>query len=261
MSVAARALAEAGRRGRGLVVLGAVLAAWAALTHGGAVPPELLPSPGAVGATFLRILGSGELARSLGASLVRIAEGFALGAAVGFLLGGLMGLSRTAERMIAPLFDALRQVPLLGWAPLIILWCGISDASKIVFIAIGAVIPMALNTFEGIRSVASEHVEVGRVFEARPGKLLRKVILPGAMPKILSGVRLSLGTAWMLVVWAEASARSARGIGDMLWSAREASRIDVVIVCVVVIGVAAYLTNALVGALEARLLRWRPVVR
>jgi sulfonate transport system permease protein len=172
-----------------------------------------------------------------------------------------MGVSKTAERLFAPLINAIRQVPIIGWIPLIIVWCGIADLSKITFIAIGAFFPMVFSTFEGVRSVSGAYVEVARVFEFSRWKLLRKVIIPGALPSIVTGLRLSLGTSWMLVVWSEVNTRSALGIGDMLDSAREGSRMDVVLVCIIVIGLVAFLINELLGLLEARLSSWKKTYR
>ena len=234
---------------------------WTAVSHYSLVSPETLPTPVAVGQTFVAVLSSGLLGKSLGMSLVRIAQGFLIGCSLGFLFGATMGISRTAERLLAPLINAIRQVPIIGWIPLIIVWCGIKDMSKISFIAIGAFFPMVLNTFDGVRSVAHSYVEVGRVFEFGRLKMLRTIILPAALPGIVTGIRLSLGTSWMLVVWSEINTSSDFGIGDMLWSARESSKMDVIIVCIIVIGAVAYLINSLIGLLEARLSLWKKTYR
>lgn len=225
------------------------------------VSAEYLPSPDAIGKTFLKLSSSGLLGKSLGSSLVRIAQGFLIGTTLGFVLGALMGVSRTTERLFAPMFNALRQVPIIGWIPLIIVWCGIADLSKISFIAIGAFFPMLLSTFEGVRSVPAAYVEVARVFEYGKIKLLRKIVIPGTLPGIVTGIRLSMGTSWLLVVWAEMNTRSALGIGDMLGSAREGNKMDVVIVCIIVIGIVAFLINELFGHLEARLSTWKKTYR
>lgn len=241
---------------RGFVTFLVLLVVWLGISRMKLVSPETLPPPEAVGRTFLDVLASGLLGKSLGASLVRIGEGFLIGSSLGFLLGAFMGVSRTMERLFAPLINAVRQVPIIGWIPLIIVWCGISDLSKITFIAIGAFFPMVLNTFEGVRSVPHAYVEVARVFEYGRFGLLRRFVVPGALPSIVTGIRLSLGTSWMLVVWSETNTRSSWGIGDMLWSASEGSKTDVVIVCIIVIGVVAFLINELVGHLESRLTAW-----
>ena len=248
-------------RCRGLITFALLFLVWEELTRLGAVSPEKLPSPAKVGSTFAELINSGLLLKSLGSSLVRIFEGFLIGTTLGFLLGALMGVSRTTERLFAPLINAIRQVPIIGWIPLIILWCGIKDMSKITFIAIGAFFPMVLSTFQGVRSVPHAYVEVVRVFEYGKLKLLRRIVIPGALPDIVTGIRLSLGTSWMLVVWSEINTRSDLGIGDMLWSARESSKLDVVIVCIIVIGLVAFLINEALGHLETRLTVWKRTFR
>lgn len=238
-----------------------LVAAWVVVSRYGLVSPETLPSPGAVGSAFVELSRSGLLGQSLGRSLARIAQGFAIGCGIGFILGTLMGMSRTVERLLAPLVDAVRQVPIIGWIPLIIVWCGIKDMSKISFIAIGAFFPMVVNTFQAIRAVSVSYLEVGRVFEFGRFKLLREIVIPAALPGIVTGIRLSLGTSWMLVVWSEINTSSDLGIGDLIWSARETSQMDVIIVGLIVIAVVAYLINYLLGLCEARLSVWKQTHR
>jgi len=261
MSIPTQVAGFIGRRYHGMITFLVLVGIWAALTHLKVVPAELLPAPDTVLKTFIQNVSSGLLGKSLWASLIRITQGFLIGCSLGFLLGALMGVSLTAERLFAPLINALRQVPIIGWIPLIIVWCGIADMSKITFIGIGAFFPMVVNTFEGVRSVPHGYLEVARVFEFGKWKLLRKIVVPGALPSIVTGIRLSLGTSWMLVVWSEINTRSALGIGDMLDSAREGSRMDLVIVCIIVIGVVAFLINELLGLVEAHLQGWKKTSR
>jgi sulfonate transport system permease protein len=249
------------RRYHGMVTFLILVGIWTALTHFKVVPIEILPAPEIVVNTLLLNAKSGLLGQSLRSSLVRITRGFCIGCSLGFLMGAAMGVSLTAERLSAPLINALRQVPIIGWIPLIIVWCGIADLSKIAFIAIGAFFPMVFNTFQGIRSVPCNYLEVARVFQFGRLKLLRKIVVPGALPSIVTGIRLSLGTSWMLVVWSEINTRSDLGIGDMLWSARDARKMDLVIVCIVVIGGIAFLINELLGHLESYLQGWNKTQR
>lgn len=234
---------------------------WVAVSNYQFVSPEYLPSPVEVATAFVKVIKSGQLGISLGSSLVRIAEGFFIGTTLGFLFGVAMGMSRTAERLFAPLLNSLRQVPIIGWIPLIIVWCGINEPSKISFIAIGAFFPILLSTFEGIRSVSRSYLEVAQVFEYNRLKLLSKIIVPGALPGIVSGIRLSMGTSWLLVVWAEINTRSAYGIGDLLSSAGDGNKPDLAFVCIIVIGIVAFLINELFGHLEARLSTWKKSYR
>jgi sulfonate transport system permease protein len=261
MSIKARITTFLREKYHGVITFLFLLTVWTVVSRLQLVSPKTLPAPQTIAATFLELTSSGILPRSLGSSLMRITGGFLIGTSLGLLLGSLMGVSRTAERLFAPLVNAIRQVPIIGWIPLIIVWCGIADLSKITFIAIGAFFPMVFSTFEGVRSVSGAYVEVARVFEFNRWKLFRKIIIPGALPNIVTGIRLSLGTSWMLVVWSEVNTRSALGIGDMLDSAREGSKMDVVLVCIIVIGLVAYLINELLGLLEAHLSSWKKTYR
>ena len=246
-----------GKRYHGIVTFLGLIGIWMVVTHLKLVSVEHLPAPETILRTFLLNSESGLLGKSLWSSLIRISKGFLIGCSLGFLLGAAMGVSLTFERLFAPLVTALRQVPIIGWIPLIIVWCGIADMSKIAFIAIGAFFPMVINSFEAIRSIPHGYVEVGRVFKFGRLKQLSRIILPAALPGIITGIRLSLGTSWMLVVWSEINTRSDLGIGEMLWSARQSSKMDVVIVCIIVIGVVAFLINELIGLVEARLSLWK----
>jgi sulfonate transport system permease protein len=244
-------------RYRGVISFAVLFLVWEEVTRLGLVSPEKLPAPALVSRTLAELIGSGLLLKSLASSLVRIAEGFLVGTTLGFLVGGFMGISATAELVFSPLVNAARQVPIIGWIPLIVLWCGVEDLSKVTFIAVGAFFPMMITTFRGVRSVPQRYLEVVRVFEYGKLRLFRSIVVPGALPDIVTGIRLSLGTSWMLVVWSEINTRSGLGIGEMLWSARMASKLDVVIVCIAVIGLVAWLINELLGGVEARLLVWK----
>lgn len=243
-------------KGLGLVVPLFMLIAWEAATRLGIVPITLLVPPRQVLETFQSLVSAGELQDGLKVSLARVGAGFLLGASAGFLLGSAMGLSRTIERYVGPLFHSIRQVPLLGLMPLLMLCLGIGELFKVVFIAIGALYPMTLKTYEGIRGVPRSYVEVVRVFEYSRFKLLCKVLLPAALPSIIYGLRLSLGMAWMLVVGAELVAAS-EGVGYMMTMGRQLFQMDVVLVGVIVIGTVGFMLNQLFVMIETRYLGWR----
>jgi sulfonate transport system permease protein len=227
------------------------------ISYGKIISPQILPPPGKIIATFIQLIKNGVLILNLKESLFRVTKGFLLGTSAGLALGILMGLSRPIEKLVSPIFHGIRQVPLVGWIPLIILWFGIGEISKIVFIAIGAFYPVVINTFEGIRNVPKQYVEVAQVFEYGKFKLLQKVILPASLPSILTGIRFSLTVSWMLVVGAELFMVASAGIGNMISEAREYFRMDIVIVGIIVIGIIGLLMNQFVGLVETRLLRWR----
>lgn len=240
----------------GLVVPLSLVLLWELLTRRELVPVQVLVPPGQVLATFLDMARSGELSSGLTISLLRVGSGFLAGATGGFLFGSAMGLSKTVAGYAGPLFNAVRQVPLLGWLPLLILCFGIGELYKVSFIAIGAFYPMALKTFEGIRGVPHSYVEVVRVLEFSRLQLLGKVLLPAALPSIIHGLRLSLGMAWMSVIGAELVAAS-EGIGYLMIMGRQLFQMDVVMVGVIVIGMIGFVLNQGFVLLERRFLSWR----
>jgi sulfonate transport system permease protein len=169
-----------------------------------------------------------------------------------------MGLWRNVEQYLGPLFNCFRQIPIVGWLPFFILWLGIDELFKIVFIALGTLIPMAVKTLEGIKGVPAAYLEVVRVFEYGWFRTLRTVIIPSALPSIITGLRLGLSEAWMLVVGAELVAASS-GIGNVMTMARRLFQTDVVLVGVIVIAITGYLMDRMLGLLEARIAGWRRI--
>lgn len=245
----------------GLVLPLLLLAVWEYLTRRELVSPQLLPSPRMLFDTWWELQKSGELAENMRASLLRVSAGFLLGASAGFLLGTAMGLWSSVEQYLGPLFNCVRQVPIVAWLAFLILMLGIDEMFKIVFIALGALIPMTLKTLEGIKGVPHSYLEVARAFEFSRTRLLARIILPAALPSIISGLRLSLSEAWMLVVGAELVAASI-GIGNVMTLARRLFQTDVVLVGVIVIAVTGFVMDQLLGLLETRFLSWRtPIER
>jgi sulfonate transport system permease protein len=242
---------------RGLVVPLVILVAWWFVTSNKLISPVFLPSPEKVVTTFFRLLHEGKIISNLKISLVKVAEGFIVGIVAGFILGTLMGLSKSAEKLFGPLFNAFRQVPILGWIPILILIFGLTELSKVIFIALGAFYPMTLNTFDGCRQLKKEYLEVANVFEYSRLRLLWRFTLPSAMPAVLAGIRISLSEAWMLVIGAEIFFKARGGIGDMMWEAKSAVRMDVVFITIMIVGLIGIVLNYAMGLLESRLLRWR----
>lgn len=234
----------------------ALLALWAAATQYGWIAPQVLPSPAAVGAALQDAVASGELWANLKISVLRVLAGFGLGLAGGLLLGTAMGLSSTVQDYIHPLFKAFSQVPVLGWLPLLMLLVGIDEALKIILIGKAALVPIALNTCHGIRSVPTRLIEVARVFAFTRWQLLRRVVFPAAIAPIWNGVRYGLTHAWLALVVVELLA-SSEGLGFMIVYGRQLFQLDVVMAAVVVVGAAGYLLDKGLAAIEVRLLRWR----
>ena len=249
-------LLETRNRLIGIIVPVLLLGAWYLVTAKELFSPQLLPPPGQVYDTLKDMIVSGELSHNMKISLLRVSAGFLLGATTGFLLGTIMGFCPVAEQYIAPLFNMVRQVPTIAWLPFLLVLFGIDELFKVTFIALGALIPMALKTWEGIKGVPATYVEVVRVFEFRPCRLLGKVIIPSALPSILVGLRLSLGEAWMLAIGAELVAASV-GIGNVMTLARRLFQTDVVLVGVIVIAVTGFVMDSGLVFLEKRFLGWK----
>lgn len=224
----------------------------------GLTTSQLFVGPRLIFATMVDLLKEGELLKSLGISTLRVVTGFVLGAGAGLLFGAAMGISRTFEAFVAPLFDALRQIPVLAWIPLLILWVGIGEGFKVSFITLTAFYPMALNVCEGVRGVSRSYLEVGQVFEFSRVKQFATIILPAALPAIFTGLRLSLSIAWMAVVGAELVAAS-EGIGYLMFRARQQLQVDTVLVCILAVGLTGYAMSMVLDRIERYSLRWRRV--
>src|SRR5450830_1935127 len=207
--------------------------------------------------TAVEQVRSGELWIALEASLRRDLIGFAIGVSGGLAFGIAFGLSRLFERMIGPTFHTLKQISLFAWIPLLSVWFGLGDAAKVAFLSLAAFFPVVLNTFEGIRSVAPELIEVGRVFEFSRWQMLRRVVLPSALPSVFAGIHLGLIYAWLATVGAESVLVSGQGIGNTLIDGREHFKMDLVLFGVSVVGLVGFALNWLASQLEHRLLAWR----
>lgn len=229
---------------------------WAAFLFEWTDSPMLVPIS-KVWDTAVRMSDSGYLWKSLGASLARDLAGFTLGTTVGLLVGAALGLSRLMENLIGPTLHTIKQVSLFAWIPLISVWFGLGDTAKVVFLSLAAFFPVMLNTFEGIRSVPRELVEVAKVFSFTRTQLLRRVVLPAAMPSIFTGIYLALIYAWLATLGAEYLLASGVGIGNLLTDGREHLWMDQVLLGVVIVGLVGFGLNLIANQAEARLLRWR----
>jgi sulfonate transport system permease protein len=234
---------------------------WQLISELGLIPAQKLPPPTQVWSTAISLVTTstpayGTLQGAMLVSLERVAAGFAFGALAGVVLALLAGLSHFGENAVDPLMQMLRTLPLFGLIPVFIVWFGIGEAPKIALIAIGSAIPLYLNTFAGIRSVDSKLAELGQVLKLRRRELIAQIVLPGALPQMLVGLRQSLGVAWLALVVAEQVNANA-GLGFMISQATQFLRNDVIIVALLVYCVLGLLTDALVRLLERRALRWR----
>jgi len=234
----------------------ALLAVWWAITGTGLVGGRVLASPLAVTRAFGELAGDGELWDNLSISLVRVGWGLLFGVTIGLGLAVLAGFFRAGEHLVDSSMNFLRTIPIIALLPLIIVWIGIGESAKIFLIAAGVVFPVYMNTFAGIRGVDVKLVEAGRTFGLGRLGLIRRVIIPGALPGFLVGLRWSLGVAWLLLVFAE-QVNTDRGIGYLLNSAQGWNRTDIIILCLVIYGVLGLLCDGIVRILEGSLLSWR----
>jgi sulfonate transport system permease protein len=263
-------LGTAGRPGRRglpgggwyrLIAPVAIVLVWQLVSWAGLVSAQKLPPPTAVWHTAVSLVTTsspayGTLQGAMLVSLQRMAVGFAFGAVAAVALALVAGLSRLGENAVDPLLQILRTLPLFGLIPVFIVWFGIGELPKIILIALGTAIPLYLNTFAGIRGVDARLVEVGTSLRLRRSELIRHVILPGALPQALTGLRQSLGVAWLALVVAEQVNANA-GIGFIISQATQFLRNDVILVALAVYAVLGLLTDALVRQLERRALAWR----
>jgi sulfonate transport system permease protein len=220
-------------------------------------PPQILPPPRLVGETLVDLVRSGELLQNCAISLARVFAGFGLGALVGLALGVGMGLSRRFEQFVYPTFNALNQVPVLGWLPLAMMVFGIGEPLKVVIIAQASLVPVAVNVLNGIRRVPRQYLDVARVFRFSRSQLLRKVVFPAAVPSLFVGVRYGLTLAWLSLVTVELLA-SSEGLGFLIVWGRQLFQLDLVLAAIVSIGVVGLLLDKGLARAEKRLLRWRP---
>jgi sulfonate transport system permease protein len=241
----------------GWIVPSLLVLGWAIASKRLWVPPQILPAPGAVGLTLLGQLKSGELFLHFGISLGRVAGGFLLGGLIGVGLGIAMGLSRRVEQYLLPSFNAVSQVPVLGWLPLAMMVLGIGEALKVVIIAHAALVPIAVNTLKGIRNVPQAYLDVARAFKFSNRQLLRKVVFPASVPSVFVGIRYGLTQAWLSLVTVELLA-SSEGLGFLIVWGRQLFQLDLVLAAIIVVGVVGLVLDRGLERLEARLLRWRP---
>ncbi len=235
----------------------AIIVLWQLASMTGLLSPRILAGPSDIIGTAGRLVASGELINGLAVSFLRVVAGFSIALALGVLLALISGLSRLGETIIDPPIQMLKAMPFLGLLPLFILWFGIGEMPKIGLVAFGAVFPIYLTLHGGIRGIDRKLIEAGQTLELGTLGIVRHVIIPGALPSLLVGVRYGLSVAWLsLVVGEQINASS--GIGYIITYARDFLQTDVIVVCLLVYALMGLLTDGLVRMIEAYALRWRP---
>ena len=242
-----------------LATIAGFLALWWAVTAAGTVPALFLPAPQAVAERLARLVTEGfvdaTLAQHLGASLLRVFAALAAALALGVPAGFAIGLSTVGRGILDPIVEFLRPIPPLAYLPLVIIWAGIGESAKVLVIALAMLPPVILATAAGVRGVDRNRVNVARALGASRGQLLRLVVLPSALPSILTGTRIALGAGWSTLVAAELVAAT-RGVGFMIQSAANFLATDVVVAGIFVIAAVAFVLELLVRLAERALVGW-----
>ncbi len=227
--------------------------------------PFILPTIESVAAVlatpFAPILGTGSLVQNAAVSLGRVLVGFLIGAALAIPLGVAMGRWRAVDEYVDPLVQMFRPIPPLAWVPLALAWFRIGLASIAFIIALGAFFPVLLNTLDGVRSVKRTWVEAAMTLGATERQLLGRVIVPGALPTIWTGLRVGFGIAWMCLVAAEMMPGTNSGLGYLILYAYNFSQVQVIIAGMVVIGLIGLGIDLVLRQVETRRFRWRELER
>ncbi|WP_329436267.1 ABC transporter permease [Streptomyces sp. NBC_01280] len=242
------------RRTSGPVLL---LILWQLLSSTGVLTTDVLASPGTIARVAGDLVSDGSLPDAMGVSLQRVALGLLFGVVVGTGLALVSGLFRVGEDLVDASVQMLRTVPFVGLIPLFIIWFGIGEAPKIAIITLGVSFPLYLNVYAGIRGVDAQLIEAGESLGLSRWGLVRHVVLPGALPGAMTGLRYSLGISWLALVFAEQINADA-GIGFLMVQARDFLRTDVIVVCLIVYAFLGLLADFVVRTLERLLLQWRP---
>lgn len=233
-----------------------LIAGWQLLGSLGLVSAAVLAPPSAVLAAGWDLARTGELGENLLASLDRAAEGLVIGVAAGLALAVLAGLFRLGDDLLDSTMQILRALPVLGLVPLVIIWFGVGEVPKVALVVFGTIFPVYINTYAAIRGVDNRLVESGRAFGLGRAGLIRHVILPGAVPGFLVGLRYALTTSWLVLVIAE-QLNATSGVGYLMNEAQSWNRTDIIVLGLLIYGALGLFSDALVRFLERRLLVWR----
>jgi taurine transport system permease protein len=255
-----RVLGEGSSLGVSLASAGLMFAAWWIASHSGWIKPLFLPKPEAIWGAFQQSVAGDIDGHSLyghfAASVARVFAAFALAVAVAVPVGLSMGVSRVARGIFDPPIEFYRPLPPLAYLPLMVIWFGIGETSKIILLFLAIFAPVALAARAGVRSVSQEQIQAARSMGASPWQVVLHVIAPGALPEILVGLRIGMGVGWTTLVAAEMVAADA-GLGKMVFNAANFLRTDVVMLGTIVIGVVAFAFEMLMRGIEKRAAPWK----
>jgi sulfonate transport system permease protein len=234
-----------------------IIVYWKVASDKGIINTNILASPADVREIFVKMSDNGKYLKNVSASLTRVFEGYLIGAALGLLIGTLIGLYKNINRALVAVIGILRPIPPIALIPIFILWLGIGETSKITVIAIGSFWPVLLNTIQGIQEADTKLLELANVFGKSKTVIFFKIILPSAVPAIFTGLRLGISQAWTCVVTAEMIAASA-GVGFMIQYARELARPDMLLLGIITIGVIGVVIDLVMIFLQKKIVYWKP---
>lgn len=238
----------------GVVLL---FAGWQLASSAGWLSPRVLAGPSGVVTTGWDLTRDGTLGTALWASLRRVLWGLGLGVPLGVILALASGLTRVGDDLVDGNVQMLRFVPIIGLQPLLILWLGLGETAKISLIVMGVAFPIYVNTSVAIKSLNPGYRELADVAGLGRGALIRHVIIPGALPAFLVGLRLAAAVAWLLLVFAE-QMNAHSGIGYLMIRAQTFFQSDVIVLCLVVYALLGLISDGLIRLLDRRVLRWQP---
>lgn len=232
-----------------------IFISWYYVTSKGQVSSLLLPSVGQVKESFIVQLNNGQLFKDISSSVITVAKGFFVGGILGVVFGILMGTFPRFNKFFSFIFDAIRQIPGLAWFPLIILWFGIGDLSKIILVARGTFFPVLVNTIDGIASANPKYMDLVKLYQVRTMDIIFKIYVPSAIPFLCVGLRLGASTAWMSVVAAEMLGASS-GLGFRIANSQQLMQSDVMIVDILIIGILGWIIDVILKRITVRVTKW-----
>jgi len=232
-----------------------ILLLWQVVASLEIVSAQLFPTPLMIAASGWKLLASGKLAAHMGISLQRAFLGLLIGGGIGFILGIANAVFRTSFLLFDTTMQMIRNIPHLALVPLIIIWIGIDETSKVFLVTLGVMFPIYVNTYHGVRTVSDDLREMGTAYGLRSWGLFFHILLPGALPSIFVGLRYALGVMWLTLIVAETIATN-EGIGYLAMNAREFMQADIIILSIILYALLGKVADWIARWLEQRLLRW-----
>lgn len=236
-----------------LPILLLIIWEWADIA--GVIKPYTMPSPMGVVNVVVEYVENGLLFESIWVSFIRVLEGFFLALIAAFVLGMGVSLFEWMDIFTDLVVQILRPIPPIAWIPLAILWFGIGESSKVFIIFLGAFFPIFINIVDGVKNIEPRYLELAEVYEIPKWKRIQQIIIPGALPSIMTGIRLGIGNAWVCVVAAEMIGAT-KGVGYMLSNGRSLSRPDIVILGMLIVGIVGKLMDDLLRFIRKKVITW-----